>query len=139
MDLQVEFTQHFMLKQKTSKKLWIFCGYCCILSAIRGILVKKFERPIGHRLHPCVRKIPWRRKWQPTPVFLPGESREQSSLADSNPQGRKESDTTKQLTLPLFNPNKCVMFPVLHLKRLWLAELIDLPKMFQLPYLEDSH
>ena len=29
---------------------------------------------------PCVRKIPWRRKWQPTPVFLPGESHGQRSL-----------------------------------------------------------
>ena len=28
----------------------------------------------GHRFDPWVRKIPWRRKWQPTPVFLPGES-----------------------------------------------------------------
>ena len=26
-----------------------------------------------HRFDPWVRKIPWRRKWQPTPVFLPGK------------------------------------------------------------------
>ena len=32
------------------------------------------------RLDPWVGKIPWRRKWQPTPVFLPGESRGQGSL-----------------------------------------------------------
>ena len=38
---------------------------------------------------------PWRRKWQPTPVFLPGESHGQRSLAGYNPQGLKESDTTK--------------------------------------------
>ena len=31
--------------------------------------------------NPWVRKIPWRRAWQPTPVFLPGESHEQRSLA----------------------------------------------------------
>ena len=37
-----------------------------------------------------VRKIPWRRKWQPIPVFLPGEFHEQSSLAVYNPWGRKE-------------------------------------------------
>ena len=36
---------------------------------------------------PWVRKIPWRRKWQPTPVFLPGESHGQSGLAGYNPQG----------------------------------------------------
>ena len=32
------------------------------------------------RFHPWVRKIPWRRKWQPTPVFSPGESHGQSNL-----------------------------------------------------------
>ena len=35
------------------------------------------------RFDPCISKIPWRRKWQPTPVFLPGESREQRRLAMS--------------------------------------------------------
>ena len=34
----------------------------------------------GHRFDPWVRKIPWRRKWQPTPVCLPGKSRGQKSL-----------------------------------------------------------
>ena len=42
-----------------------------------------------------VGKIPWRRKWQPTPVFLPGESYGQRSLADYSPWGRKESDTAE--------------------------------------------
>ena len=37
-------------------------------------------------------KIPWRRKWLPTPVFLPGKSHGQRSLAGYNPRGRKESD-----------------------------------------------
>ena len=33
------------------------------------------------RFDPCIRKIPWSRKWKPTPVFVPGESQEQRSLA----------------------------------------------------------
>ena len=37
---------------------------------------------------------------QPTPVFLPGESHGQRSLAGYSLQGRKESDTTTQLTAP---------------------------------------
>ena len=37
----------------------------------------------------------WRRKWQPTPVFLPGKSHGQRSLAGCNPWGHKESDTTE--------------------------------------------
>ena len=49
-------------------------------------------------LNPWVGKIPWRRKWQPTPVFLPGKSHGQRSLEGCSPWGQKESDTTEQLT-----------------------------------------
>ena len=41
---------------------------------------------------------PRRRKWQPTPVFLPGESHGQRSVVGYHPRGCKESDTTKWLT-----------------------------------------
>ena len=41
---------------------------------------------------------PRRREWQPTPVFLPGESRGQRSLVGYSALGCKESDTTEQLT-----------------------------------------
>ena len=44
-------------------------------------------------------KIPWRRKWQPTPVFLPGESHGQRGLVGYSPRGHKELDTTEQLHL----------------------------------------
>ena len=44
---------------------------------------------------PWAGKILWRRKWQPTAVFLPGESQGQRSLEDYSPQGCKESDTTE--------------------------------------------
>ena len=40
----------------------------------------------------------WRSKWQPTPVFLPGKSCGQRSLMDYSTWGRKELDTTEQLT-----------------------------------------
>ena len=40
--------------------------------------------------------ILWRREWQPTPVFLPGESHGQRSLVGYSPWGCKESDTTEQ-------------------------------------------
>ena len=40
----------------------------------------------------------WRRKWQPTPVFLPGESHGRRRLAGCSLCGCKELDTTKQLT-----------------------------------------
>ena len=44
---------------------------------------------------PWVRKIPWRRAQQPTPVFLPGESHGQRSLEDYGSYGHKESDTNE--------------------------------------------
>ena len=44
-----------------------------------------------------VGKIPWRRKWQPTPVPLPGESHGGRSLVGYSPWGSKESDTTEWL------------------------------------------
>ena len=46
-------------------------------------------------------EIPWRREWQPTPVFLPGKSHGQRRLVGYSPWGHKELDTTKQLTLLL--------------------------------------
>ena len=39
-------------------------------------------------------KIPWRKKWQPTPVFFPGESCGQRILAGYSPGSRKEADRT---------------------------------------------
>ena len=46
---------------------------------------------------PWVGKIPWRRKWQPTPVPLPGESHGGRSLVGYSPWCHKESDTTERL------------------------------------------
>ena len=48
------------------------------------------------RFEPWVRKIPWRRAWQPTPVFLPGESHGQRSLVGHSPHGHQESDMTEK-------------------------------------------
>ena len=44
---------------------------------------------------PWVGKIPWKRVWQPAPVFLPGESYGQRSLAGCGPWGHKELDLTE--------------------------------------------
>ena len=49
------------------------------------------------------REDPWRREWQPTPLFLPGKSHGQRSLADFSWKGCKELDMTEQLTLD-FSP-----------------------------------
>ena len=46
--------------------------------------------------NPWIRTIPWRRKWQPAPVFLPGKFHGQRNLAGYSPWGHKESDMTER-------------------------------------------
>ena len=46
-------------------------------------------------------KIPWRREWHPTPVFLPGESHGQGILVGYSPWSHKELDTAEKLTLTI--------------------------------------
>ena len=58
---------------------------------IRASLVTQWQRIQCRRLrfNPSVGKIPWKRKWQPTLVFLPGKSYGQRSLAGYSPWGPK--------------------------------------------------
>ena len=49
----------------------------------------------GSGFNPQVRKIPWRREWQPTPVSLPGETHGHRSLVCYSSWSHKESDTTE--------------------------------------------
>ena len=51
---------------------------------------------------PWVKETPWRRKWQLTPVFLPGKSQGWRNLVGCSLWGHKKSDTTEQLTLCIF-------------------------------------
>ena len=50
-----------------------------------------------HKFNSWVGKIPWRRKWQPTPVCLPRKSHEQRNLANCSPWGYKEWNMTEWL------------------------------------------
>ena len=50
---------------------------------------------------PWVRKILWRRKWQPTPVFLPEKSHKQRSLVGDSLKDGKVSDTTEHSTVSI--------------------------------------
>ena len=63
---------------------------------------------------PWVGKIPWRRKWQPTPVFLPRKSHAQRSLAGYSPQGHIASDMTEQLTNC---PQSLKLLKAVHMRR----------------------
>ena len=55
----------------------------------------QFRRCKSCRFNLWVGKIPWRKTWQPTLVFLPGTSHGQRSLAVYGPKGHKESDRTE--------------------------------------------
>ena len=62
------------------------------------------------RFNPCVRKVLWRRKWQPTPVFLPGKSQEQRCLVGYVVQGAaKGLDTTWRLNNHSAHLDKWIM------------------------------
>ena len=54
---------------------------------------------------PWVGKIPWRRKWQPIPIFLPGKSHGQRSLVGYSPWGHKRvgHDLTIKQQIPYLN------------------------------------
>ena len=59
-----------------------------------------------------VGKIPWRREWQPTPVFLPGEFHGRKSLVGYSLWSRKQSDVTERLTLyPPLSHSAPVLLP----------------------------
>ena len=51
------------------------------------------------RFNPWVRKIPWRRAWQPTPVFSPGKLHGWRSLVGYSPQVAKSRTQTNQLSM----------------------------------------
>ena len=69
---------------KNNKTFFKFIVEYCLHCGIPG-----FDLWVG--------KIPWRRKWQSIPVFLPGKSHGQRSLVGYSLWGRKELDTTEQL------------------------------------------
>ena len=67
---------------------------------------RRCRRLNRHGFDPWVRKIPWRRQWQPTLVFLPGKSHRQRSLEGYCPWGHKESDMAEWLGI--HTHNKCI-------------------------------
>ena len=79
--------------QRISRRLKTQCGRPWWLSGKGSACACR--RP---GLDPWVKKILWRRKWQPIPVFLPGKFHGERSLVGYSPCGHKESDMTKWLS-----------------------------------------
>ena len=78
------------MSERLSLSLWGFPGGTS--GKEPACQCRRFRRP---GFDPWVRKIPWRRKWQPTPVSLPGNFHGQRSLEGYSPWGCKESDMTE--------------------------------------------
>ena len=70
-------------------------------NVLASLVAQRLKRLPGMWFDPWLGKIPWRRKWQPTPVLLPGESHGGRSLVGYIPWGHKQSDTTERLHLGL--------------------------------------
>ena len=88
--LKIYFSRKFWFSGWNSPFIILFPG-----GASGKEPVCQCRRHMRQGFDPWVGKIPWRRAWQPTPVFLPGESHGQRSLVGYSPQGCKKSDTTE--------------------------------------------
>ena len=103
---------HFCGRHFTGGNVWshVYIISTCALKVIKVLSWASRVAPViknspANRRHktsgfdPWVRMIPWRRKWQPTSVFWPGESQGQRSPEGYSPWGHIESDTTERLSM----------------------------------------
>ena len=78
------------------KSSWVSPLSCSIISDHRvAQMIKHLSAMRETQVQSLGAEDPWRRKWQPTLVFLPGKFHEQRSLAGYSPQACKESDLTE--------------------------------------------
>ena len=84
------FTYRFLRRQNFSLILGVeLLGLIISIFNSGKVPACQCRRPKSHRFNSRVGKIPWRRKWQSTPVFLPGESHRKRSLEGNSPLGRR--------------------------------------------------
>ena len=84
-----------------------------------------------------VGKIPWRRKWQPAPVFLPREFHGQSSLTGCSPWGHKrvrQNLVTKPPIISDLNIFSCTYWPFIFIHLLWRNFYLGLLRIFLIEY-----
>ena len=74
-------------------------------------LVKNPSTNVGDGINPWVGKIPWRRKWQPTPVFLPEKYHGERGMVGYSPWGvtRVGHDLVSKLSPQLISKNKSLL------------------------------
>ena len=84
--------------------VWVISGFlggsgASLMAKMAKNLLAMLESQVQSRpgFDPWAGKMPWSRKWQLTPIFLPGEFHGQRSLVGYSPWGRNESDATERL------------------------------------------
>ena len=96
LDLPLYHTTFFFFSFLKGQYFFTVVKYIYFPSGARGTEPAcQCRRLMRHGFDPWVGKIPWRRTWKPTLVFLTGESHGERSLVCYSPWGRKESDTTE--------------------------------------------
>ena len=113
-----------------SNFLYQYIYFCNILIVVKWSITQKhqdvFASPLfGSIFHLRKHSCTWRRKWQTTPVFLPGESHGQKSLEGYNPQDHEELDTT-EVTQHIYSciPGFFILSPMKPLDWIILSSLL---------------
>ena len=117
MQLHYLLGMQFPFKFPKLKSLTIspFHGHWSFLLTLSlRLVIRGCERPWASQCRrdnrlgfdPWVGKMPWRKAWQPTPIFLPAESPRTEELEDYSPWGHKELETTEQLS------TQCLSMPL---------------------------
>ena len=79
------------------------------------------------RINPWVGKIPWKREWQPTPVFLPGKSHGQRSLVSYTPWDHEQLDTTEWLHTHTHTHTHTLKIPAIEFRSVYYLVSLILP------------
>ena len=98
MQLENNFLERLLEKHFASNYCYLWASLMAHLVNSPPAMQEMQEMQVGS----ISRKSPWRRKWQPTPVFLPEKSHGQRSLVGSSPKGHKESNETENTHIALF-------------------------------------
>ena len=131
-------THNIHLKVKTGRRqhlyiyiyIYIHIYIYIYICKVEKIIPMQCRRQRRCRFDPWVRKISWSRKWQPTPVFLPGKSYRQKSLMGYSPWSCKESDWSVSMCV---HAHVCT-----HTHVLWMHTCVDIYTHLYL-YIMNTH
>ena len=92
-DIRHKILEKIKFFEKFTEVIFCVCVCVCLRTSLVAQTVKRLSTKRETRVRSLGREDHWRRKWQSTPVLLPGKSQGQRSLVGYSPWGCKESDT----------------------------------------------